>query len=298
MSLKNQIMTSIRNYSADIEQLEVTLAEADCVLIGAGAGLSTSAGFVYDGDRFTKSFSDFEQKYNFHDMYSGGCYPFSSLEEQWAFWSRNIYINRYMDAPKPVYKKLLELVQNKDYFVLTTNVDHQFQRAGFDKNKLFYMQGDYGLFQCSQPCHKETYDNEQIVISMLEQQKNMRIPTELIPCCPRCGRPMIMNLRSDNRFVENAGWFAARTRYNMFLSEHQNSKIMFWELGVGYNTPSIIKYSFWSMTMQNPQAHYVCINYGDSDMPREIAKQSVCINDDIGNVLNKLQDNNAEENIV
>ena len=149
-----------------IDRLRQALTDADAVVIGAGAGLSTSAGFTYSGDRFEKYFSDFYARYGFSDMYSGGFYPYKTSEEFWAYWSRYIYINRYMDAPKPVYQNLLDLVKDKDYFVLTTNVDHCFQKAGFDKKRLFYTQGDYGLFQCSGPCCQETYDNEAIVQQM------------------------------------------------------------------------------------------------------------------------------------
>ena len=196
---------SAKNSLWEIERLREELKAADTVVIGAGAGLSTSAGFVYTGERFRKYFSDFEEKYGFHDMYTGGFYPYRTPEEHWAYWSRYIYINRYMDAPKPVYEGLLELVKNKDYFVITTNVDHCFQKAGFDKRRLFYTQGDYGLFQCSEPCCQETFENEGIVREMTERQSDMEIPGELVPVCPHCGKPLTMNLRSDGRFVEDEG---------------------------------------------------------------------------------------------
>lgn len=228
---------STENYSSQIEKLKKEFEAAETIVIGAGAGLSTSAGFVYDGERFRQYFSDFEEKYGFHDMYSGGFYPYNTLEEHWAYWSRYIYINRYMDAPKPVYSELFELVKEKDYFILTTNVDHCFQKAGFDKKRLFYTQGDYGLFQCSEPCCNETFENEDIVRQMVERQKDMRIPSELLPVCPHCGKPLTMNLRSDNRFVEDEGWHRAAERYNNFLRTRKNQRILFLELGVGYNTP-------------------------------------------------------------
>ena len=218
-------------------------------------------------------------------MYSGGFYPFESPEEHWAYWSRYISINRYQDAPKTVYADLLALVQGKDYFVITTNVDHQFQKAGFAKERLFYTQGDYGLFQCSAPCCQETFDNEAVIREMVRRQENMKIPTELIPTCPHCGRPMTMNLRADDTFVEDAGWHAAARRYEAFLRAHKGKKILFLELGVGYNTPVIIKYPFWQMTQKNPKAIYACINAGEAVCPEEIGKQSICINADIGRVL-------------
>jgi NAD-dependent SIR2 family protein deacetylase len=311
-------------------------------VIGAGAGLSTSAGFIYTGERFQKYFQDFAEKYHFKDMYSGGFYPYDTLEEHWAYWSRYIYVNRYMNPPKPVYDRLFELVKDKDYFVLTTNVDHCFQKAGFDKHRMFYTQGDYGLFQCSEPCHKDTYDNEEMVQKMIEAQGfeivqapvevpgegsataqtgtlsmtengihaepatiqgmssrcgtslrmrghlSMTVPSELVPHCPKCGKPMSMNLRADNTFVEDEGWHIHAGYYSEFLRRHQNVKTLFLELGVGFNTPGIIKYNFWHMVNDWPDATYACLNYGEAFAPDEIAKKSICINDDIGNILEKL----------
>lgn len=272
-----------------VGKLKEALSEADAVVIGAGAGLSTSAGFTYSGERFEKYFSDFQAKYGFSDMYTGGFFPYQSSEEHWAYWSRYIYVNRYMDAPKLVYNKLFELVNGKDYFVLTTNVDHCFQKAGFDKHRLFYTQGDYGLFQCSEPCCQETFDNETVIRQMIEQQKDMKIPDELIPRCPHCGKPMTMNLRADDKFVEDAGWHRAAERYHLFLQRHERLHILFLELGVGYNTPIIIKYPFWQMTAKNPRATYACINKGEAVCPKEIERQSICIDGDIGDILEKMR---------
>ena len=273
-----------------IERLSQQLASSDAIVIGAGAGLSTSAGFTYTGERFAHYFPDFIAKYHFPDMYSGGFYPFDTLEEHWAYWSRYIFCNRYLDAPKLVYQELLSLVQNKDYFVLTTNVDHQFQKAGFDKHKLFYTQGDYGLWQCMEPCHQKTYDNEEVVRRMVAEQRDMRIPTELVPHCPICGKPMTMNLRSDNTFVEDEGWHLAAERYDDFLRRHDGLKVLYLELGVGANTPVIIKYPFWKMTYANQNATYACINFGEAFAPPEIRNRSICINADIGNVLSRLKE--------
>ena len=275
------------DYETSIARLKKALDEADAVVIGAGAGLSTSAGFVYNGERFEKHFSDFAEKYGFNDMYSGGFYPYQTPEEFWAYWSRYIFVNRYTDAPKPVYNELFELVKNKDYFVITTNVDHCFQKAGFDKKRLFYTQGDYGLFQCSVPCHDKTYENEETVRRMVEEQKDMRIPTELIPKCPVCGKPMTMNLRSDDKFVEDEGWHEAAERYENFLRTRKG-KVLFLELGVGYNTPVIIKYPFWNMTAKNPDATYTCINYGEAVCPEDIKDRAICIDGDIGGALHRL----------
>lgn len=289
MYLRKTITTFTERCLAQIEKLKNEIETADAVVIGAGAGLSTSAGFVYTGERFHQCFSDFEKKYGFHDMYSGGFYPYKTLEEHWAYWSRYIYFNRYVDPPESTYSDLLKLVKDRDYFVITTNVDHCFQKAGFDKNRLFYTQGDYGLFQCSEPCCNETFDNEAVVLQMLTEQKNMRIPTELLPVCPHCGKPLTMNLRSDDKFVEDEGWHRAAERYENFLQTRQNQKILFLELGVGYNTPVIIKYPFWQMTAKNPNATYACINRGDAICPNEILKQSICIDGDIGDVLKNLR---------
>lgn len=274
--------------SDKIRKLKEEIESADAVIIGAGAGLSTSAGFVYTGERFHKYFSDFAAKYDFNDMYTGGFYPYDTPEEYWAYWSRYIYINRYMDAPKPIYEKLYHLVMDKEYFVITTNVDHCFQKAGFDKKRLFYTQGDYGLFQCSEPCSEETFENEDIISEMVKRQNDMRVPSELLPVCPHCGKPLTMNLRSDNRFVEDEGWHMAAERYNRFIQTRKKMHVLFMELGVGYNTPGIIKYPFWQMTAQNPEAVYACINYGEAVCPKEIEKQAVCISSDIGKVLENL----------
>lgn len=287
----------------EIEVLRHALDTADAVVIGAGSGLSTAAGFTYSGERFQKYFADFIETYHFKDMYSGGFYSFSSLEEHWAYWSRYIYINRYMDAPKPVYEELFRLVKDKDYFVLTTNVDHCFQKAGFDKERLFYTQGDYGLFQCSKPCRQETFDNEEAVRRMVEAQgykiasdgslilpktPSMRIPAELVPRCPYCGRPMTMNLRSDGTFAEDEGWHSAAKRYETFMENHRGQKVVFLELGVGYNTPGIIKYNFWQYAYNWQHAFYACINKGQAQVPTEIKEKSVGIDGDIGEVLCQL----------
>ena len=279
---------STKSCSEPMERLKATLRDCDAVVIGAGAGLSTAAGFTYTGERFEKYFSDFAAKYGIQDMYSGGFYPFPTMEEFWAYWSRYIFINRYQDAPKPVYETLLKLVADKDYFVITTNVDHCFQKAGFDKKRLFYTQGDYGLFQCSEPCCQETFDNEAVIREMVKRQKDMKVPTELLPVCPHCGKPLTMNLRSDNKFVEDEGWHIAAERYGNFLRTREGQKILFLELGVGYNTPVIIKYPFLQMTAKNPNATYVCINQGQAVCPQEIQQQSICINADIGSTLRGL----------
>ena len=292
-----------------VKILTEELRNADAIVIGAGAGLSTSAGFTYSGERFEKYFGDFKAKYNIRDMYTGGFYPFPDDENRWAWWSRHIYVNRYVLPPKPVYNRLLDLVKDKDYFVITTNVDHQFQKAGFDKERLFYTQGDYGLWQCSVPCHKRTYDNKGKVVKMLLSQGfaigqnseltapvlengetdfsmlSTRIPSGLVPYCPVCGEPMTMNLRSDDTFVEDEGWHRASAAYAEFLERSRNKRTVYLELGVGANTPVIIKYPFWHEAYTDDNAFYACINYGEAFCPKEIEDKSVCIDGDIGDVL-------------
>lgn len=282
------------NYSATaksdgqkLKKIAAWLDGAEAVVLGAGAGLSAAAGFSYSGERFKAHFADFESKYGFHDMYSGGFYPFPTQEEFWAFWSRAILINRYDCPAGEVYENLLAILKDKNYFVITTNVDHRFQVAGFDKSRLFYTQGDYGLFQCSKPCTNKTYDNEAAVRAMVGAQRDMKIPSELIPRCPVCGRPMTTNLRSDNRFVEDEGWHRAYGRYHSFLEQNEGRRVLFLELGVGMNTPVIIKYPFWQMTYKNKNARYVCINY-DAYAPDEIAERSVCLSADL-NVISMLR---------
>lgn len=291
--------------SKQLERLKKALDAADAVVIGAGAGLSASAGFVYSGERFVQNFADFAAKYGFQDMYSGGFYPYPSQEEFWAYWSRYIFINRYQNAPKSVHEVLLELVRDKDYYVITTNVDHCFRKAGFDKKHLFYTQGDYGLFQCSEPCCQETFDNEKTVRAMVEAQgftvadgvltpptdgtPTMAVPSELLPGCPHCGRPMTMNLRCDDKFAEDEGWHAAAERYENFLRTRDGQKLLFLELGVGYNTPAIIKYPFLRMTAGNPKATYACINMGQASTLREIEERSILIDGDIAAVIEEMK---------
>ena len=290
------------NREGEITRLKQEIDTAEAIIIGAGAGLSTSAGFTYSGERFDRYFFDFAKKFGITDMYSGGFFPFPDAETRWAWWARNIYFNRYIDAPRPVYSRLLEIINDKDYFVITTNVDHQFQRAGFDKNRLFYTQGDYGLFQSIRSTNRKTYDNEAWVIRAMEAQGfirdesgmfnvpddgrlRMRIPSDLIPQCPDDGSAVTMNLRADDSFVEDEGWHDASADYAHFLRKHEAGHVLYMELGVGSNTPVIIKFPFWAMTYDNPEAVYACLNYSESFAPEQIASQSICIDGDIGEVL-------------
>ena len=278
----------MKDFSESIQKLETEIETAEAIVIGAGAGISVSSGFVCSGSRFDRNFSDFHEAYGITDMYSGGFYPFPSIEEYWAWWSRMIWINRYECGVGKPYSDLLSLVRNKDYFIITTNVDHQFQRAGFDKKRLFYTQGDYGLFQCSEPCHQKTYDNEDAIRKMIDEQSNMKIPSSLIPLCPVCGKPLTTNLRIDDRFVQDDGWYAAASCYEDFLRRHNGMHILFLELGVGMNTPGIIKYPFWRMVMENENALYCTVNKGQVYVPSEIKNKSIIIDDDIGYVITQL----------
>lgn len=275
-------------YGNDLGRLKEAIESADAIVVGAGAGLSTAAGFTYAGERFERLFGDFAAKYGIRDMYSGGFFPFAAPEERWAWWSRHIWCNRYEPAPKDTYGKLLELLDGMDFFVLTTNVDHQFQQAGFPRERLFYTQGDYGLWQCSEPCHDITYDNYAAVKRMVEEQRDMRVPSELVPTCPRCGKPMTMNLRADGTFVEDAGWRAAAARYRAFLEAHETGRVLYLELGVGMNTPIIIKYPFYRRVYENPEAIYACVNYGEAYTAVEIRDRSIVLDADIDAVLGEL----------
>ncbi len=293
--------------SDEIKKAKELIDSSDAVMIGAGAGLSTAAGFTYSGKRFNDYSADMEKLYGFHDMYSRGFYPFPTPEKMWALWSRNIYVNRYMNPPKETYRNLLELVKGKDHFVLTTNVDHCFRKAGFDKNRLFYTQGDYGLFQCSEPCHAKTYDNSETVrrmvlsqsftihddgtLSTLDETPDVKteIPSDLIAHCPVCGKPMGLNLRSDDTFVQDDGWYAAAKRCDVFINDHQEKRIVYLEIGVGYNTPGIIKYPFMRLTRSNPKASYICITYDDGCIPTEIEDRSVLIEGDADRIIKALQ---------
>lgn len=268
-----------------IEQLKFLLQQAQTVLIGAGSGLSTAAGHTYTGARFYDNFADFHAKYGIPDLYSGGFYPFETVQEKWAWWSCAVMLNRYAEPDSTVHRDLCQLLQGKDFFVLTTNVDHLFQQNGFKTAQMFYTQGDYGSFQCSRACHDEVYDNQQQIERMVHAQQDMKIPMALVPICPKCGAEMDMHLRKDDTFVQNAQWYAACERYDQFVQSCADKAVVYLELGVGQNTPAIIKHNFWRQTYRNPHATYVCINQGEAYAPDEIAARSLCIDGDIAAVL-------------
>lgn len=271
-----------------IEKLKQEIKNSNYILIGAGAGLSTSAGFLYDGKRFEDNFKDYIKKYGFTDMYSAGFYNFPTLEEYWAYFSLYVYINRFDIEENETYLNLYKIVKDKNYFVITTNVDGRFIDSKFDKDKIFAVQGDFALFQCSKPCRQETFYNEKYIREMIKYKKEMKIPTELIPKCPYCGRNMSMNLRADDTFVQDKNWDEQKSRYEKFLKMSDNSKILFLELGVGFNTPSIIKYNFWRMTLNNKKSVYASINLGECYCASDIEERSICIDYDIAEVLKKL----------
>lgn len=271
-----------------IQKLKEEIENSEYILIGAGAGLSTSAGFLYDGKRFEDNFKDYIKKYGFTDMYSAGFYNFPTLEEYWAYFSLYVYINRYDIEENETYLNLYNIVKNKNYFVITTNVDGRFADSKFDKDKIFAVQGDFSLFQCSKPCRQETFYNEKYIREMIKYKKEMKIPTELIPKCPYCGRNMSMNLRADSTFVQDKNWDKQKSKYENFLKNSDNSKILFLELGVGFNTPSIIKYNFWRMTLNNKKSVYASINLGECYSASDIEEHSICIDADISEVLKKL----------
>ena len=274
--------------NGNVEMIRETLQQAQAIVIGAGAGLSAAAGLTYGGERFRRYFGDFIRKYGMMDMYSAGFYPFETQEEKWAYWSRHIYYNRYDQPAGKTYLDLYRLVRDQPYFVLTTNVDHQFWLAGFDNRRIFATQGDYGLFQCAGACHKTLYDNEAQVREMIARQKDCRIPTELVPKCPVCGGEMEVNLRCDGNFVEDGAWARAPVRYREFLRENMGRRVVFLELGVGMNTPGIIKFPFWQMTARWPQAFYICVNLDQAWAPEEIRDCSLCLNGDLSRILEKL----------
>lgn len=287
-----------RGKEEEIKELGRQLEQAEAIVVGAGAGLSTSAGLTYGGTRFQRLFPDFIDKYKLTDMYSAGFYPFGSQEEKWAYWSRHIDCNRYQPGACGLYKRLHEILKNKNYFVITTNVDHQFRLAGFPEERIFATQGDYGLFQCKKACHNTLYENRKQVEEMVRRQEDMRIPPELIPKCPVCGGEMEVNLRRDRYFVEDEAWHKAAARYEKFLKDTRGKRVLLLELGVGMNTPVIIKYPFWQMTAENPRAVYACVNLGEAIAPKEIAEHAVCIDGDIGEILKQLTLNKTNLTLV
>ena len=262
-----------------------TINEADYIIIGAGAGLSTAAGIEYTGKRFEDNFKDYIDEYGFTDLYSSGFYPFKTSEEKWAYWARHIAINRFDVGETEVYTKLRQLVEDKDYFILTTNVESQFPINGFDTNRIFATQGDYGLLQCSKPCHDKLYNNEKQVREWIAKTKDFKIPTELIPKCPICGSEMDINLRKDDTFVEDDAWRVMRKKYEDFLSRI-DGKLALVEIGVGFNTPAIIRYPFEQITYNSDNTTLIRINKDYADAIAENKDKTISFDEDVLEILN------------
>ena len=268
------------------------IRNADCIIIGAGAGASTAAGISMGGERFTDNFGEFIEKYGGHymtDMYAAGFYPFPSEEAKWGYWSKVALLNRFDLPALPLYKELYDIVKNKEYFVLTTNVDCQFYKAGFDENRIFATQGDYGKIQCQRACHSKTYDAEELFHKMDAARKDCLIPSELVPKCPVCGGNMAMNLRCDNYFVEDEEWHEAADRYGEFLEQIKDKKVVLLELGVGFNTPIIIRFPFEKMVRENPSYSLIRLNMDEAVVPESFGNRAIGIGGDMAKVITDIR---------
>lgn len=268
-------------YEEQVEAAANAIEEAEYVLIGAGAGLSAAAGLTYGGKRFTDNFPEFIEKYGMTDMYSAGFYPFPSEEARWGYWSKHVYVNRIEPEALPLYKKVYELVKNKKYFVLTTNADHQFYKAGFGEDKIFATQGDYGLVQCMRGCHQKTYDDIFMMKQMNEAREDCKIPSHMVPRCPVCGGPMAMNLRCDQYFVEDAAWHEAEEHFGAFLNECRKKKVVLLELGIGFNTPTIVRFPFEKLTREKENMTLIRLNLDEAIVPESLGKRAIGINSDM-----------------
>lgn len=278
----------MKNISEQVRQIKELINKANYILIGAGSGLSTSAGIEYTGKRFTDNFADFIEKYKFTDMYTSSFYEFETEEEKWAYWAKHIDTNYTgMEATK-VYKDILELVKNKDYFVITTNVDGQFIKSEFEKDKIFETQGSYKYIQCSKACHNKLYDDEEMVKEMIKRTKNLKIPSELVPKCPVCGECMEVNLRKDAYFIQNDLWYKKQKNYKEFISKTKNKNVVLLEFGVGFNTPGIIRFPFEQMVFQNTNWNLVRFNKENANVFLDIENKTIEVTEDIGKVIEEL----------
>ncbi len=268
-------------YEEQIQEAAKAITDADYILIGAGAGLSAAAGLTYGGKRFTDLFPEFIEKYGVTDMYSACFYPFPSEEARWGYWSKHVYVNRIQPQALPLYQKVKELVRNKNYFVLTTNADHQFYKAGFGDNHIFATQGDYGLIQCKRGCHAKTYDDIEMMNQMHQARRDCKIPSYMIPRCPVCGGPMEMNLRCDQYFVEAAAWHEAERRFGEFVDVCQDKKTVLLELGIGFNTPTIVRFPFEKLAGNHSNMTLVRLNLDEAIVPESLGKRAIGINADI-----------------
>jgi len=278
----------MESYEARINNAKYALEKADYILLGAGAGLSAAAGLDYSGKRFTDNFSDYIEKYGLTDMYTATFYPFSTPEERWAHWARHIDVNRFSQSATPLYMDLLKLAQCKEYFVITTNVEAQFAKAGFPTEKIFATQGDYAYLQCAKGCHDKLYYNEALIKQMLSETNDCKIPSALVPKCPVCGGPMTVNLRKDDYFVQDDAWYTAHGRYEAFLKKVENKRVVFIELGVGFNTPGIIRYPFEQMTYRNEQATLLRLNRDFPTGEKENEQKTIAFAEDMPRVVTAL----------
>ena len=273
----------------DIEKIKNILSKADYVLIGAGAGLSTAAGNTYSGERFEKNFKSFIDKYNFTDLYTSGFYNFKTEEEKWAYWFKHIYIANIGLPVLPLYKKLYDYLENskKDYFIITTNVDDCFYKAGFSPNKIFRPQGSYKILQCQKACHPGLYDYTDKIEKALKyiDEKNCILPTEYVPKCPKCGGKMFCNIRCDDYFVEGDEFKKGQKNYVEFLEKIKGKKVALLELGVGYNTPVIIRFPFEKMTSKNKDFHLIRLNMNELDCMFDLGDRVTLIPGDMKEAL-------------
>ena len=300
----------MKNLSERIKEIREAIKDAEYIIIGAGAGLSTAAGLEYGGQRFIDNFSDYISKYQMTDMYTAGFYPFETLEEKWGYWSKHIYINDVGAEGTRLYEKLHELVKDKQYFVITTNVDNQFTKSGFPSNKVYATQGSYNYFQCSKACHDSLYKNTGIIKEMVDNiDEELKIPGDMVPYCPKCGEPLDTNLRKDSYFVEDVYWHKQKEAYQKFLNEAKNHKTVLLEFGVGFNTPAIIRFPFESMTEKMPEWTLVRFNLeylqvavkvngnwklvpfdllGNYSLPNDFNKRYIPVSEDIETVVDEL----------
>lgn len=279
-------------YEDQIDRAAKNIRNTDCVIIGAGAGASTAAGIQYGGKRFTDNFAEFIKKYGEYymtDMYAAGFYPYPSEEAKWGYWSKHALMNRFDPPALPLYTELYDIVKNKEYFVLTTNVDHQFYKAGFDEKRIFATQGDYGKIQCQKACHPKTYDAKDLFRKMDKARRDCLIPSELVPKCPVCGGNMAMNLRCDNDFVEDEAWHEAADRYAGFLEQNKDKKVVLLELGVGFNTPIIIRFPFEKMVRENSSYSLIRLNMDEAVVPESFGKRAIGIGGDMAKAITDIR---------
>ena len=262
--------------TTEAEQLAALIQESDAIVVGIGAGMSAADGFLYIGERFEHAFPDFIEKYQLLDMLQASLYDFEDWEEYWAFQSRFVALN-YLDQPLGAsYVYLRELLAQKPHHIITTNADNAFAIAGYDSNNVFHIQGEYALWQCSNHCHQQTYRDDAKIRQMIAEQTNMRIPSELIPRCPKCNAPFEINKRNEEKgMVEDADFHAQAKRYHAFLDAHSKGKVLYLEIGVGHTTPQFIKHPFQQRVAENPDALFVTLNHKHYRIPLAIRPQTV-----------------------